>query len=185
MSRQFRVYLLPDDIDWLIAQLRDRFGVRVLQDHSPTTTPVELDSPLRSWPANPRMNAHTSVHCYLAMPSGANIRMWFAGKRGEWLLADESEIIQFSGCDFDGKVLAEGRFYFQTDKLAGDTIVPKRPEFLVWTAQIFRATKKLLARSKTLDSYVGPLTADWWRNGGKFVSQITGKPVLGNEKPDI
>jgi hypothetical protein len=185
MSRQFRVYLLPDDIDWLIAQLRDRFGVRVLQDHSPTTTPVELDSPLRSWPANPRMNAHTSVHCYLAMPSGANIRMWFAGKRGEWLLANESEIIQFSGCDFDGKVLAVGRFYFQTDKLVSDTISPKRPAFLTWADQLFRATKKLLLRSKALDAYVGPSAADWWKNGGELVSQLTENPAFGRDKPDI
>jgi hypothetical protein len=185
MSRQFRVYLLPDDTEWLIGRLRGKFDIRLLQHHSPTATPVKLDSPVCSWPANPRMHAHTAVHCDLAMSSGGEIRMWYAAKREEWILADESEIIQFSGCAFDGKTLAEGRFYFQTDKLAGDAIAPKRPEFLTWADQVFQATKKLLRRSKGLDAYVGPSAADWWRNGGKFVSQISGRPAFGSEKPDI
>lgn len=185
MSRQFRVYLLPADIESLFAKLRAQYCVRLLLENSPTSTPVELESPIQSWPANPKTGAHSCVWCRMAAPSGADIRMWYAAKRAEWLLAAESEIIEFTGCDFDGNTLAEGRFYFQTDKLVGDSIVPKRAEFLTWADRIFRTTKSLLRRSRALDAYLGPLTVQWWKDGGRLTSRISGKQAYDSEMPDL
>ncbi len=184
MSCQFRVYLLPDDVEWLIAELRTRFDFRLLQESSKTATPVELHSPLRVWPATSRGNAHTDVRGYLATRADADLRQWYAANRSEWLLAVESEIVEFSGCDFDGASLSEGRFCFQTDQLAADTIVPKRAEFLSWADRLFRGAKKLLTRSRTLDAYLGPRTAKWLRDGGQLAASA-GKSGVGSDAPGL
>jgi len=184
MSRQFRLYLLPSDIEDLLIDLRSQFDLKILQAYSKTAIPVELASPIQRWPRNARQAAHTSVHCYLAARSEADLQMWFAGKRGEWILDEKSEVIQFSGCDFDGTTLAEGRFYFQTDQLSRDAIVPKRREFLTWADRVFRRAKKDLHRSNTLDAYLGPSTVAWWKSGGSLASG-TGQPALGSAKPDV
>ncbi|HEV2277429.1 MAG TPA: hypothetical protein VGS02_04600 [Acidobacteriaceae bacterium] len=185
MSRQFQLYLLPAEVEWLVSQLRSKFDLRLLQEHSPTSKSVELDSPLRCCSATPKWNAHTDVRCYIAKATGADVRMWYASKRAEWLLADESEVIEFSGCKFDGTSLADGRFYLQTEKLVGDAIIPKRPEFLTWADRVFRTTKRLLFRSEALHAYLGPATVQWWRDGGQLVSLISRKPAYGSEIPDI
>jgi len=185
MSRQFRVYLLPDDIEWLISRLRDNFEIRLLQENSKSAVPVELASPLRNWPAKPGKEPHSDVFCYLTAPEQADIRLWYAAKRAEWLLHEQSEMIEFSGCNFDGIGLADGRFYFHTDKLVGETIVAMRPEFLALGDRVFRSIKTLLRRSKALDAWVGPETVVWWRNGGTLVADINGRVHPGSQTRDL
>jgi len=185
MSRQLRFFLLPEDVLWLMAQLREKFAICILQDSSPTAGPVELTSPLVSRPANPKFRAHTAVHCYLAQSENADIRMQYFANREEWLIADPSEVIQFSGCRFDGDSLAEGRFYFHTDHLDGDTIAPMRPAFVAWGGQVFRTTKRALRYSPGLRACVGPAAATWWKNGGKLVWSIGGAPAFHGQTPDI
>jgi hypothetical protein len=172
MSRQFRVFLMPSDVESLFAELRAKCSLKLLLGHAPTSTPVEIASPIHS-------------QCFLTTPSGADIRLWYAGDRAEWILHDQSETIEFSGCAFDGSSLADGRFYFHTDKLFGDVIVRHRPEFLGWADKIFRTTKKHLVRSKALDAYLGPEAAQWWRNGGRLVFWLTRKDAHGSEAPDV
>ena len=185
MSCQVRFFLLPDDVLWLMDQLRRKIAIRILQDCSPTTTPIDLTSPLVTWPANSRFKAHTSVHCYLAQPSDTDVRLWYASERREWLIADTSEVIQFSGCRFDGESLAEGRFYFHTNQLIASEIVPMRPQFRSWAGSIFRRSKRILRYSPGLQAYVGPATAEWWRHGGRLVWDISGRPAYDGEIPGI
>jgi hypothetical protein len=94
--------------------------------------------------------------------------MRFIPTQSYWLVEDQLELIEFSGCDYDGTTLVVGRFYFQPDMLIGDTIWPKREEFIEWADRIFRYTKKLLIRSKDLDAYVGEDAYKWWQEGGTF-----------------
>jgi hypothetical protein len=89
-------------------------------------------------------------------------------QKGQWAVSDSSEVIELSGCDYDGRILRVGRLYFQNDQLIGDALWPKREEFLQWADQIFKTTKKLLERSETLRAYLGKDAAAWQRNGGLF-----------------
>jgi hypothetical protein len=166
MSRQFRFYLLPSDIERVVAELRARFGVKVIEADSPKISPVEIDSPVRA----ASLGDATSIYCYLMPPAGADIKTWYMVKRQLWAVDISSEVIQFSGCDYDGNVLLIGRFYFQTDFLDGDSIWRKRPEFLAWAGKIFRWTKKFLHWSKELQAYVGEDAMRWKQNGGRFDS---------------
>lgn len=166
MSRQFRVYLLPSDIERLTAELRSRFGVKLIAATAPSMTPVEIDSYLRT----AEYDGSTYVDCYLVPSSGAEIKMSYIPKRQLWSVNESSEAIQFSGCDYHGEVLEIGRFYFQTDMLIGDALWPKRPEFLQWGDQLFRTTKRLLYRDKAMDVYVGEDALQWRQRGGRFAA---------------
>lgn len=94
--------------------------------------------------------------------------MRFVPLLSHWKVEIESEAIEISGCEFDGSVLLGGRFYFKNDILLNGMIVPKRKEFLIWADKVFRSAKKSLARSKTLDAYVGEEAARWRQSGGRF-----------------
>jgi hypothetical protein len=94
--------------------------------------------------------------------------MHFVRNFSRWDIGADSEVIEFSGCEFDGRVLLRGRFYFQTDLLMDGTIAPKRAAFLNWADKVFRLTKKSLTRSKTIDAYVGEHAEKWGHEGGRF-----------------
>jgi len=99
--------------------------------------------------------------------------MKFIAQQNYWIIDTDSEVIEFSGCDFDGDgILIIGRFYFQNDVLIGDGIWSKRTEFLHWTSRVFLVAKETLRYSKPLEAYVGRDAERWWRNGGKFAAAI-------------
>jgi len=177
LSRQFSFYLLLSDIESLVAELRLRVGIRMIQTPSQSLKPVELNSPMSH--RSPRKPDAVSVWCGLTAASGADIRMKFYPTQSHWIVTDASEVIEFSGCEYDGNTLAIGRFYYQNDMLIDGTIWPKRKEFIEWADRVFRTTKKLLHRSKALDAYIGEGAAKWRLNGGQFVSGFrqAGEPV--------
>jgi hypothetical protein len=111
-----------------------------------------------------------TVHadCYITPVKGADIKMRFISVLSQWNVEIESEVIEFSGCEFDGNVLLRGRFYFQTDLLVGDMVAPKGSAFLTWAEKVFRLAKKSLRRSKALDAYVGEHAERWRQSGGRF-----------------
>jgi hypothetical protein len=164
MSKQFRVYLLPSDAKRLLEELRGRNSFRCLSDRSATMEPVDLASPLRQ----SEDHRVTSVRCFLAQPSDGKVRLEHYPTLSAWLVQIESEVIEFSGCDFNGDTLRVGRFYFQTDFLAGQEILPKRPEFIAWADKIFRYAKRSLHRSAELDAYVGSDAEEFRNTGGTF-----------------
>jgi hypothetical protein len=113
------------------------------------------------------------VDCCIVQPEETDIRLYFLPARSRWYVDVESEVIEFSGCEFDGTVLLRGRLYFQTDFLVGDAIAPKRKEFLEWADRVFRLTKKSLHRSKILDAYLGDAAEKWVQQGGRLAWTAT------------
>jgi hypothetical protein len=169
MSRQFRFFLLPSDADALIADLRDRVGLRLIDAKSSGPEPVDIDSPMHNVASRRDGKTAVSAYCYLTAATGADVKMKYIANQGYWLVHEErSEVIQFSGLEFDGEILLEGRFYFQTDFLQGDAIWAKSDEFLKWAACIFRRAKATLSYSKGLDAYVGADAEIWRTKGGQF-----------------
>ena len=166
MSKQFHLYLLPTDVDSLIDTVRTQLGVSLIQSWSPGLTPVSLESAMQKGGAELK-TANVRADCYLSL-RGAEIKMKFIRNRSLWIIDTDSEAIEFRGCEFDGKVLVRGRFYFQTDVLMDGLIVPKRKDFLIWADKVFRLAKKSLLRSKALDAYVGECAEKWRQKGGRF-----------------
>lgn len=184
MSRQFRFYLLPSDIEVLIDELRAKVGVKIIQAEASGPETVELMSPTGKGPSRIGSAEAVCVRSYLASPDGADVRMNFIAKQSYWMVHEElSEVIEFSGCDFEGKTLLIGRFYFHTDMLIGDAIWPKRAEFLTWADRIFRTAKKTLYYSEALQAYIGKDADKWRKCGGQFAHFIraNGEPILSSE----
>lgn len=166
MSAQCRLYLLPSDIVRLFEDLRSGVDLKLISRTSTTPSPINLTSPLMEYTRRPTRKKNYHVNCYLAPKANAVIEMDYLSKQARWIVSESSDVIEFSGCDYDGERLEVGRFYFQSDKILDGTIRPKRPEFVQWANYVFRATKRSLCRSKRLDAYVGKDAADWERAGG-------------------
>jgi hypothetical protein len=174
MSKQFQLFLIPSDAMTLVEELRSRFGARVLDKNSPTGDPVEMRSPVEYESIFGGSGA-TSIRCYLAPANGRIVANYYP-TLGLWLIQTSSEAIEFSGCDFDGKTLLVGRFYFQADDLVDGRIVKKRTEFLDWADKVFRYTKKALKRDRELmeplGAYVGKDALIFRESGGRFAESI-------------
>jgi hypothetical protein len=169
MSKQLYLYALPTDIERTIAQLREMLGVVIISPTSSRSEPIWLDSPIRQSSLLPTEES-TSVACCLVQNGLAEIKLKHYPRQSIWHVTDDSEVIQLSGCDFDGKVLVRGRFYCQTDMLVGNEIVPKKFEFVQWAESVFRLAKRVLQRSRTFDAYIGPDASAWESEGGRFAS---------------
>ena len=143
MSRQFRVFLLPSDAEVLIADLRDRIGLKLFAAKSPNAKPIEIHSPVSEYPSYWTGKKTVGVNSYLAAATGADVKMRYIGKQGYWLVDQEfSDVIEFEGCEYDGEILLAGRFYFKTDFLLKDEIWPKREEFLKWADRLFGGRRR-------------------------------------------
>jgi hypothetical protein len=169
MSKQFYIYALPTDIERIVAKLKKEVDVGMISLASPRSEPIWLDSPIRDTSLLPSVKS-TSVACCFVANGFADIRFRHHTGQSAWHETDESEVIIFTGCDFDGKNLVRGRFYFQTDSLVGPEIIRKRSEFLVWADRIFRLVKRSLQSSRALDAYIGPDALAWERSGGRFAT---------------
>ena len=184
MSKQFRVYIVPSDIKSTLDHLRSKVGLRVLEETAPGPKPIEVESPVRRRSTWIKARDYVSVRCYLVPDCSADIKMYYIPKQSHWIVySEEVEGIEFSGCGYDGKTLLEGRFYFRNDMLIGDSIWPKRREFIDWADRVFRITKKQLRWSKELDAYIGKGAEDFLQNGGKFATRIRpdGEPAYVDE----
>lgn len=183
MSKQFRFYLLPADIESLMDELRLRVGVKIIQEMSFTPRPVEMKSPLQNGSNNFNANA-MSIGCYLVSPIDAEIKLKSYPTRAEWIVQIESEVIEFRGCDYNGDFLLGGRLYFQSDVFLGDSIWPKRKEFTDWADKLFRVAKRMMRYSTLLQAYVGKEADQWRRSGGKFVLGFKkgGQPVFEEDE---
>lgn len=172
MGKQFRFFLVPSDVESLLTELCIRFGVRMVAPHASSPCPDEISSPYDKCPSNAVRRAHSYIHCYL-LPPDADVKMWYVPEQNHWAIDDErSEVIQFTGCEYDGKFLEIGRFYFRKDMLIGDTIWLKRKEFYDWANKIFRFSKKQMRYSSALDAYVGEKADLWRKDGGRFAYLI-------------
>jgi hypothetical protein len=169
----------------LVQALRSRLNVCVIEPSSPGSFPVTVESPFQAEALLLRGRA-TRVNCYL-VPKSADIKMRYISALSHWSVESESEVIEFRGCEFDGRVLVRGRFYFQNDFLMQGIIAPKRAEFLTWADKVFRLAKKSLRRSNALDAYIGEKAEQWRQEGGRFAWMVAPErgPIYESEEPSI
>jgi hypothetical protein len=182
MSRQFRVYLLPQDAEDLIHRLKSQVDLSVIQPYSPVLFPVPAESPIQSYSPHYLGENTVGVDCCLAPVTDPDIRMRFIQARSQWNVQAESEVIEFKGCDHSESILLQGRFYFQSDLLSHGMIVPKRTEFLNWADKVFRIAKKSLRWSKPLEAYVGARAEQWREEGGQFAIMMGPHGLIYSKK---
>ena len=52
MSKQFRVYIVPSDIQSTLNHLRSKVGLKILEETAPGPKPIEVESPVRKGAEN-------------------------------------------------------------------------------------------------------------------------------------
>lgn len=170
MGRQFQVYLLPSDANKLVERLRQEVGLALLASRSSLQKPVEERSSVRT------VAGVTRIDCLLAPDLSVSIKLNHIEKQGYWIINTLfSEVVDFSGCHFDGKELKRGRFFYDPGFYGVKGWQEKSPRFLEWAEALFRMAKRSLRRVSTLDAYVGVDAERWRSEGGVFVSFSTKK----------
>src|SRR6185437_5668416 len=173
MSRQFRFYLLPPQIEELVSALKGEFDFRIIATRSQTREPTELDSVLQAIERNGSGPSSSHVNCYLVPFFESPPLTKYAPRMKDWFIEDaRSEVIQLSGCDYDGDKLRIGRFYFQANYVnnAMTELIPHRQVFLKWGEKLFRAAKHQLHYSRDLEAYTDEESELWRQRGGQFVA---------------
>jgi hypothetical protein len=72
MSKQFRVYIVPSDVESLLAELRAKVGLKIIEETAaPSCTPIEVESPLRKRSLWIKEKDFISARCYLVPATDA------------------------------------------------------------------------------------------------------------------
>jgi hypothetical protein len=166
MGRQLRFYILPQDANALVAQLRNRFDAKLLVDYSAVYEQFEVDLPFRT-KADGDIEVSPSTRFYVA-PSSSHIERRHCPKPNWWVIDSDSEGIEFYGCKLKENILSIGRFWYQPNVVKNLQYVSKTSEFLRWAEAVYRYTKKFLRYQPEIAAYVGGEAAKFRELGGRF-----------------
>jgi hypothetical protein len=163
MGRQIQIYLATRDIDLFEEALKQRGVVFVSRSSADGRVQV-LQTCKR------RVASGVRTSCYLARQKDLkSIRVNHISSKVGWVVDDlRSPVIQFDGGFFDGRTLRQGRLFYDTGYYndSGEW-VNKPADFLKWADSILKMAKKLIARDRVLDAYVGSHAGEWLaRTGG-------------------
>jgi len=167
MGHQSSFFLTPKDTADLDRRLREKTEFIVLLWESPTASPRIVDSLNFSEEGDPGLNK------FLARPEDLDkIVTHYVDTQGYWTLeGDNSPVVEFSGCFFDGKILREGRVYYVDKSWTRDGgWVDKSEAFRKWAKMVHTTIKKSLKRraSKYVE-YIGADAQAWVDAGGQLV----------------
>jgi len=165
MGRQFQVYLLPSDAVRLVEVLRQEVGLRLLASRSPEPKPIEVESPVQT------SAGYIRVDCLIAPADLITVKLDPLEKQSCWSVNTLfSEVIEFSGCHYDKTTLKRGRLFYDTGFYKSGLWQEKSKHFLNWAETAFKAAKRSLKRSPSLDAYIGKDADRWHSIGGEFVA---------------
>jgi|SRR5579862_1933755 len=174
MGKQFQVFLLPDDVEALVAKLRETVGVYAIGSRSESPTPTLVASPLRT------QGAFVRVDCFLVPRPDASVQTRHIASQGYWSVDGLfSDVIEFSGCHYDKSTLKRGRMFYDTGFYKDVKWQDKPKEFLDWAKTVFSKAKSELKFDRDHEAYVGPLTNERRANGGVLLLQsFRGQPPV-------
>jgi len=174
MGKQFQVYLLPTDAVNLVAHLKNKIDMRLLSSRSDGPQPVEIETPVRS------QGGFSRADCLLVPNISAEIKMDHIEAQAYWNVDMLfSEVIEFSGCHFDGNTLKRGRLFYDPGFYRNERWQEKSAYFLKWADSVFRHAKKFLKRLPDLEAYLGADAELWRARGGVFVAlAVKGQPPI-------
>jgi hypothetical protein len=171
MAKQFSVYLLPSDSTRLLGELRPKINVGLAARHSCVSDLKKVNSPILTEAGFSR------IDCLLVPDKRATVKLDYIEGQDQWIVNTLfSEVIEFTGCHFDGKTLKRGRLFFDQGFYKTGQWHEKSSSFLSWADSIFKMTKKMLRRDPSLNAYVGQDAEAWGTSGGVFIAlAIKGK----------
>jgi hypothetical protein len=111
------------------------------------------------------------VDCLIAPADLITVKLDPLEKQGCWSVNTLfSEVIEFNACHYDKTTLKRGRLFYDTGFYKSDLWQEKSKHFLNWAETAFKAAKKSLKRSPSLDAYIGKDADRWHSIGGRICS---------------
>jgi len=158
MGRQMTIYLLPSDTSLIEESLKATLDICFFEYESPRSRPKVAKSL-----TVPNMG-ESWLTIYLAPQSQLeNIVCEKVPSKGYWTIDSlRSPVVEFSRCYFNGRILKEGRLFYDTGYYdESGKWVDKSEDFLKWAERLFRITKKILNKSPDNQAYIGPNALIW------------------------
>jgi hypothetical protein len=101
MGRQFRLYLLPVDVDGLLTDLKREHGLRIVAPTSTNAEYVEVPSATINYTQIAAVGMFSFGQYLLAPTAQARIPMRYNERQEKWHVDfEQSEVIEFSTCDY-------------------------------------------------------------------------------------
>jgi hypothetical protein len=156
MGRQVNFYMLPEDQLEFEAWLRAKGDVCFINQPL-RTEEIEVIPTL----IVPEMGK-TWLGVYLAQRTDLeNILVKYVASQNYWLIDDnQSPVVEFGRCYFDGSILGRGRLYFRTG-FYSDEEQEKEKQFINWADKILKWIRTHYNRDPKTGYYIGPHAKKW------------------------
>lgn len=152
MGKQINFYMTPEDICDLENLIFNIEETIILSDRSNNFLPRISNS------LTCDEYGQMQLFYYLARKKDLeNIFMKHVSEQNYWAIdAVRSPVIEYTGCFYDGRILAPGRIYY-IDKYYSDSgeIIEKSHDFKIWAKSVFRQTRKVLLKQEGNFRFIG------------------------------
>lgn len=167
MGKQVNFYMLPEDQLEFEQWLKARGDVCFIKQPLKTSE-LEIISTL----VVPEMGK-TWLDVYLARHTDLeDILVTYVSDQKYWLVDNnQSPVIEFGRCYYDGNILGRGRLYIQTG-FYGDEEQEKEKQFINWADKILKWIRTHYNRDSKTGYYIGPHAKKWILHKGGLLRPV-------------
>lgn len=167
MGKQIQLYLVPEDISEFEAVMQQK-GVAILRRYSSESKPEVAGTAVFRTPESTGVDGFLVRREDLEVVASRSVP-----EQAHWVVdALRSPVIEFSGCNFDGKILKRGRLFYDTGFYETSGLWVDKPQvFQDWAKDVFKFARKIFPKDENLGAYVGSNARHWQSTSqGTFVS---------------
>lgn len=163
MGKQVLIYATPEDLEELENFLRTRLDFSVIASRSSVTKPQPSNSLSVADPGE------GGLWAYLVRPEDVRAVVLKEVRSKSYWTIDvlRSPVVELRRCYFDGRVLRQGRFFFETGYYRDDSWKDKPKQFVDWADTVFRIAKHFFKHERSLRAYVGKHAEQWRAEPGR------------------
>lgn len=167
MGRQIQIYFNTDDVQELEKAAKSQLGAIVLAHRHSGNSAAPADSTVV------KNSDGLRSFGYLVRPQDLEkVVLRLVPAQRYWVVDEtRSPVVELDGGFDDGKILRQGRLYFQKGFYGEDgQWVNKAQDYLQWAEEILKLAKKFSRRDQKLGAYIGRAAAEEHRVGSVFVA---------------
>ena len=174
MGHQINFFLMPEDTRLLEKKLREKCPLVILDSESRSAAPVQLpDLEVAKF-------GKTRLRVFLVQPEALeSVRMRYVQQQGYWSVeTDLSPVIEVDRCYYDGKIIRNGRLYYQRQFVEDGAWVEKPAAFQAWAKKVFSIARRTLQKLPDRPYHVGPHALTEHQQGRVKLLTSSSRPVL-------
>ncbi|MBV8731721.1 MAG: hypothetical protein JO336_18090 [Acidobacteriia bacterium] len=157
MGKQIQLYLIPEDIALFEEKLRSN-DIAIIRRYSLDPRPVISDTIVVKATETVGADGFLVRHGDIG-----DVGLQYVPERAHWVVDGlRSPVIEFFGCNFDGKTLKRGRLFYETGFYEISGLRVEKPKtFQNWAMDVFKLARKMFMKDEKLGAYIGENTSQW------------------------